>query len=375
MRYSLRLAIVSTILFLPTINLHAQIRPPDQPKDGPGGSRLPHAEVIKHRYDSGGREYWIYEPDKPQPRRAPVIVFLHGWGGTNPAAYGAWLDHLVRRGNIVIYPRYQADLLSLVSEFTGNAIAAIKSALNRLQTEDGHVRPDLDKFAVVGHSMGGLLTANVAALAAKSGLPKVRAMMPVEPGQTNNPLGLFVLELADLGNIPADTLLLSVVGEEDGLVGDYDGKRIFNEATKVSAANKNFVTLMSDEHGEPALTAGHYAPTGADARYDNGERIPTRDSSIPASPIRDRIRERIGNRQRDPNVDAQQPDANGTGGTNRRGIDALDYALWRLFDGLCDTAFFGKNRPYALGNTPQQRFMGKWSDGVPVKELRVTDRP
>jgi len=46
-----------------------------------------------------------------------------------------------------------------------------------------------------------------------------------------------------------------------------------------------------------------------------------------------------------------------------------------LFDGLSDAAFFGKNREYALGNTAQQRFMGKWSDGVPVKELVVTDKP
>jgi hypothetical protein len=38
-------------------------------------------------------------------------------------------------------------------------------------------------------------------------------------------------------------------------------------------------------------------------------------------------------------------------------------------------SFFGKNREYALGNTPQQRFMGFWSDGVAVKELIVTDKP
>ena len=57
-------------------------------------------------------------------------------------------------------------------------------------------------------------------------------------------------------------------------------------------------------------------------------------------------------------------------------INALDfYGTWKLFDGLCDAAFYGKNREYALGNTPQQRFMGVWSDGVPVKELKVTDKP
>ena len=57
-------------------------------------------------------------------------------------------------------------------------------------------------------------------------------------------------------------------------------------------------------------------------------------------------------------------------------IDALDYyGFWKLFDGLTDAAFYGKNREYALGNTPEQRFMGLWSDKTPVKELEVTKTP
>ena len=42
---------------------------------------------------------------------------------------------------------------------------------------------------------------------------------------------------------------------------------------------------------------------------------------------------------------------------------------------LTDAAFHGRNREYALGNTPQQRYMGAWSDGRPVRELIVLDRP
>jgi hypothetical protein len=30
---------------------------------------------------------------------------------------------------------------------------------------------------------------------------------------------------------------------------------------------------------------------------------------------------------------------------------------------------------YALGDTPEQRFMGYWSDGVPVAELEVVADP
>ena len=64
------------------------------------------------------------------------------------------------------------------------------------------------------------------------------------------------------------------------------------------------------------------------------------------------------------------------GGATERTIDALDfYGTWKLFDGLTDAAFYGKNGNYALGDTKEQRFMGGWSDGAPVKELIVTAHP
>src|SRR6185312_15586827 len=134
--------------------------PPPQPQTGPGGKQYLHASVTKNRYGTGGNEYWIFEPDSPKPRSAPVIVFLHGWGGMNPLYYGAWLDHLVKRGNIVIYPRYQTNLLTPIGDFLPNTLYAIKDAISRLQTQPGHVSPDLNRFAAVGHSLGGLLAAN-----------------------------------------------------------------------------------------------------------------------------------------------------------------------------------------------------------------------
>jgi hypothetical protein len=58
----------------------------------------------------------------------------------------------------------------------------------------------------------------------------------------------------------------------------------------------------------------------------------------------------------------------------RNRVDALNYyGYWKLLDGLLDAAFRGTNRAYALGNTPEQRFMGRWSDGTPVAELVVGD--
>jgi acetyl esterase/lipase len=328
--------------------------PPSQQQTGPGGKQYVHAGVTKNRYGKGGEEYWIFEPDSPKPRTAPLIVLLHGWGGMNPLYYGAWIDHLVKRGNIVVYPRYQANLLTPVRDFTPNTLAAIKDAVTRLQSEQGHVRPDLSKFATVGHSVGGLLAASVAALAEESRLPRVRAVMSAEPGITESPISV---PLADLRKIPADTLLLAVAGDQDGLVRDTDARRIYYASTRIPADNKDFITLVSDTHGTPTLLASHRAPTALDKDYDSGEGF-TGASSGAA--------DRIGN---SPQIQRRvRPET--------MMVKALDYyGTWKLFDALCDAAFNNKNREYALGNTPQQRFMGLWSDGVPVKELKVTDKP
>ena len=339
-----------TFLFLAAVSAQP---PPPQPLTGPGGKQYTHASVTKNRYGKGGEEYWIFEPNSPKPRTAPVIIFLHGWGGMNPMYYGAWLDHLVKRGNIVVYPRYQSNLLTPIKDFTPNTIAAVKDAVRRLQIERGHVTPDFSKFATVGHSLGGLLAANVAALARESNLPRVRAVMCVEPGITESPINV---PLADLKKIPAETLLLAIAGVQDGLVHDTDAKRIYYESTRVSAQNKDFIMMVSDTHGQPALLASHRAPTAIDKDYDSGEGASGAPAGSP-DPIGDA---RISRRVRPETMM----------------VNALDYyGTWKLFDGLTDAAFTGKNRAYALGNTPQQRFMGVWSDGVPVKELKVTDKP
>lgn len=338
-----------------------QASPPAQPEKGPGGKDYSHSAVIKNRYEEGIKEYWIYEPDQPKPSSAPIIVFLHGWSAMNPAVYGAWIDHLVKRGNIVIYPRYQSDLKTPLNDFTANAIDAIHNAIGRLQNESNHVRPDLSKFAVVGHSVGGLLTANVTALAQDNGLPEVGAMMSAEPGRTWNPGTRGNVPLANLTKISAKTLLLSVVGDQDRLARDIDAKRIYYESKNVNAEDKDYVTLISDEHGTPPLIAHHGAPTAFDLAYDNGEK------SEGTSALHERLKEKMRERQNG-NDEAEI--------TTEHLVNALDfYGTWKLFDGLCDAAFIGKDREYALGNTPQQRNMGQWSDGVPVKELVVTDHP
>jgi len=70
----------------------------------------------------------------------PLIVFNHGWSAFFPIAYKAWIEHLVKRGNIIVYPRYQLGFIIGVRYATSNAIQAVKKAITILQNGD-HVQP------------------------------------------------------------------------------------------------------------------------------------------------------------------------------------------------------------------------------------------
>ena len=289
--------------------------PPDQPFSGPGGSDYLHNEVIKNRYKWGAHQYWIFEPGDPKPESAPLIVFNHGWSAIFPIIYKEWIYHIVKKGNIVVYPRYQFGLYFGFKNFYSNALQAVKDALLELQNGN-HVFPELDKFAIVGHSLGGGITAYMAADAIDEGLPIPKAIMPVQPA---------VLFGSDFSKIPNETLMLVVVGENDTVVGNESGKSIFYNSTQIPLSQKDFVIQVTDTYGEPDIVADHLAPI-----------------CIPFSET----------------------------------VDAMDYyCTWKLFDALTDYAFYGINKEYCLDNTTQQRFMGLWSDATPVKELIITDTP
>jgi acetyl esterase/lipase len=310
------------------------VAPPTQPASGPGGAAYEHDSVTKTRFGEGAAETWIFEPDQPRPESAPVIVFLHGLSATNPRTYGAWIDHLVRQGNVVVYPRFQSGIIPRPRTFTRNTMRAYRGALALLEQE-GHVQADPERIAVVGHSTGGILAANLAARAEAEDLPVPRAVFCVLPGSTDTSR-LAHIALDDLSSIPEGTLMLTLAGDADSISGENDARRIYREALRVPATDKDLLILASDAHGEPDLRANHLFPLATDDRFaedaDYGSTAP--------NPV----------------------------------ADALDYyGTWKLLDALCDAAFDGTNREYALGNTTEQRHMGKWSDGQPVQELLVLD--
>ncbi len=107
--------------------------PPTQPAEGPGGADYRHASVHQWHFGEGAREYWVFTLEQPVPGNAPLVIFLHGWSVMQPDLYRAWIDHIVRRGMVVVYPRYQPDLKTPNADFLDNAAGALGDALRRLQ--------------------------------------------------------------------------------------------------------------------------------------------------------------------------------------------------------------------------------------------------
>src|SRR3954468_6440803 len=129
-----------------SLSLRSQTQP-TQPASGPGGSDYTFGGVTQYDYGTNrtGGSFWLYEPNTPTPDSANVIVFIHGLGETNPKLYGAFIKHLVRKGNIVIYPRYQTDLNSNSATFNDSCAKGIQRALDTLQ-QAGHVKPRLENY-------------------------------------------------------------------------------------------------------------------------------------------------------------------------------------------------------------------------------------
>ncbi len=339
---------------------HTAPTPPKQPQKGPGGFDYKHALATMANYGTGAEAYWIYRPSDPAPKTAPVVVLLHGWGGMDPVSYGGWIDHLTRKGNIVIFPRYQASLMTPASEMSAYALKAVQSALSKLEEDSIKLQPG--NFAIIGHSLGGVIAANLACDAAEGKLPQPKALVLVEPSDSRNSTAAEAYGqsdavpsiLRDYSAIPADTLLLCITGKDDRIAGSVAARNIFYRTTRIPSANKDYVTVVTDRRGSPQLIADHFAPLSPDERYREEKR----------SRLRDRLRDRFG---KELVVAAYMENAT---------TNALDYyCFWKLSDALIAAAFYGEYRDFALGCGYDQTFMGKWSDGVPVKALEVTKTP
>lgn len=215
--------------------------------------------------DQDERGYNIYYPVSDVVIESPIVLFIHGYGAINPMIFGEWISHLVRQGNVVIYPRYQKNLLSpSTEEFTPLVSEAYRNALEDLKSIP-NIRISDDHF-IVGHSYGGVITANIALKYKELNLPKPSAIFSCEPG--HGPLTGGVEP--DYSAMDISIPMVVLVGDDDWTVGDEFGKRLYYETN--IAQPKFLLRQIAARYDTFSITASHYEPYAIHENFDNGHR-------------------------------------------------------------------------------------------------------
>ena len=151
----------------------------------------------------GAGAVWIY---RPAHRRATgLVIFVHGYTAIEPRSYEPWLRHLAARGNDVLYPRYQPSRTG--PGLLAGLLVGVKRALLRLHA--GRL-----PAVAIGHSMGGRLAVEYAAVAGGVGLPEPAAVWSLEPARLGD-----ADPRVNLGGIDPRTRIVLAVGDQDHVVG------------------------------------------------------------------------------------------------------------------------------------------------------------
>jgi dienelactone hydrolase len=359
------LALGATLLLSPA--LHAA-SPPQQPKSGPGGADYVASEVVKRAIGrSSAASFVFHAADEPaQPR--PVVVFFHAWGAANPQVYGGWIEHLARKGHLVIFPRFQEVGRTRPGDATANAVALVREALAELAS-DAQARPDPNRVAFIGHTAGAGIAVNLAAQAKAENLPPPKLIFVVMPGGIARDAKSRGIPLADLSQVDASTMLITMIGDREFRAADAVAKRMLHEATEVPANRKTFIRALSDDHGFPAISATLASPGSVKDAFD-GTKI-----RIPPDPPGDPRAQRQARQKWSPDMALSGEQSVLVSQLAANATDSLDYwGYWKTFDMAAAAAFSGKD-VQALRNDPNFTDMSRWSDGWPVKRLSAIDPP
>ena len=230
----------------------------------PGRQRLRPPGRAGHSGGSGDDAWYVFEPVKPRPRR-------RRWRSSctattsSPATtrWTALIRHTVRKGSVVIYPRWQTDIASpCPGPF--DIEPCIASAVNGDQRraratcarDPKRVQPQLRKTSYFGFSFGGIITANLANRYRALGLPKPRAIFLDDPHDGGSPAARRAGARRLAAGIPPSAKFQCHSGADGVLAGPRQRGRELQRGVSQARTTSRRRTRTScspstDDHGEP----------------------------------------------------------------------------------------------------------------------------
>jgi hypothetical protein len=214
---------------------------------GGGGAAVSTRPTVEGLHTQNAKGAWIFRP-AGTPKR--LVIFFHGQGGeteATPANHRPWIDHLVEKGAVVVYPRYEQVYSPAI---LAPAVDGVRQASGRL---------DLKGLPVLalGYSRGAALAVEYAAVAARQRVPvpdAVESVNPVPYGETAH--------VVDLSPLRPRTVLAVIVSEKDPHASDGAGL-LFQRLRQGGFPGNQIELNIARSHG--GFTADHLAPLSSSA--------------------------------------------------------------------------------------------------------------
>jgi len=322
--------------------------------------RLDHhipANISKYLLPDNNNQSWytfLYLPRVKSSQQVPLVIYAHGYTGTNPADYENSLYQLASRGSAVIFVQYVTEVqlsgalaepadtnftrsnamyIRYLMEWDGilQAVSFLQGTSSSDQTTQ--IQAVLDPSAldtgyiqVIGHSVGGGMVPYLASKIVEHGWATQQLLLDLETPW-------FAAQQPDTGYnlslLPASTIVNIAGSQDDHLASPCIGMGLFEQFHRVLPSdNLAYLLVPSDYHGYPRLIATHYLVTS------------TLDDTLT----------RWGYMKR---------------------VDAMAGYLVALANNNSDLSMLS----YFQGGGPLMLSQGNWSDGTSVHPLRYSQDP
>ena len=226
---------------------------------------------------------FVYLP-KPFPEKIPIFIFLHGHGGANPKYYDQMMRQVSSRGLLGIYVQYPTTFDSEIEEIADLEFPQLKDEPKIIKenpyryeivwegiesliediTQDSNVigiNPngiDVTRVMIAGHSLGGGMVPYIATQTVNQGWGNKTLALDIEAGWVDTLKG-------NLTGLPDSTIANVVFYDRDNIVPGCLTARLFERIRSRDGnavlENVSFITVRSDFHGYPRELAGHYTVT------------------------------------------------------------------------------------------------------------------
>lgn len=260
---------------------------------------------------------YMYLP-KNVSGQLPTVFFFHGVGNGHNNSYDKLLRHMASRGLCVLHITYRMKSFPYQGKTYRRMFNGCRAAVKYFGEYI-----DTTKVGFAGHSFGAAAIPYIA----------LRSINERHWGSSAvfmyfmSPHYIFEISQKQLQQFPGSVNMIMQVYADDDCNDHRIAKDLF-ETIAIPDSSKEFIVLFSDTNATAGcrLLADHSTPASLHYGHET--------------------------------------------------VDNLDfYGIFRYFDALADYTFNGseQGRELALGHgAPDQRFMGTWPDGTPVREALIS---